>query len=948
MYQTRAINPVPPQNYPTLPRTYFVEYDESFLSELGNKPLSFSVNNGTDTAAPNLAKSFLGSIQHSGIGYKLRDTFDDLIKAVSLTIDDDDDLEKLTELGAVKNVWPVSIIERPKFFVNNDVVQPTVFFADELTGVAQVQQTLGFNGKGIKVGIIDSGIDYTHPAFGNCYKTPSCKIQFGFDFVGDNFNGSNTPISDDDPLDTCAGHGTHVAGILAADDKVKNFTGVAPGVTLGIYRVFGCTGSSANDLVIKAMERAYKDGMDIINLSLGGAAGWDQSPDAVVAQRLSQKNLTIVSAIGNDGDQGIFMASTPSVASSAISVASVDNAKVLGFFLNTSTVADRKIQYLTANATRYNITGIPQIVSISNNTNVIDDACTSIPENSLKGKIALVRRGSCSFTQKLLNSQGGGAIGVLFYDNVASVLFPLITNSPSIRIPSALISSSDGVFLFDQIRKNKMVSLKFSDKMEAFVNPSGGTISDFSSYGPSNELDLKPEIAAPGGTIFSTYPQKLGSYKTLSGSSMASPYMAGCVAILFQAKGRMSPVKARNLLMNTARPVELLPNEKNQTVHTSVTRQGAGLINLLNALTATTVITPGKLALNDSANFNDDTTLTIINTGKKTAKYSVSHVGAEAINGYGTDVFVPIQEPISQKSFAKVLFSESSFTLKNGESRKVKVKITPPSNLDDAKHFMYSGFILFTDNTNKKTFSVPYMGMKGSMKTLPIIDILSGTPFIQTPSQQLITSRSEKVTFTLVGEDSPLLVVRLAQGTRILTIDVTPANTKVQSNIGSPAIGSASKSITPPPKKTSSQADSIEKSRKHRNKRTLRFMRRDNPELAPTINMTSPVKEDPKPPEGIPLLVPDSLGTIQHEGVNLFLSRNNNSTTKLATPFLWNGKINKKDGQRNFDVPNGSYRLVVSALKPFGDQKKKIDWEIWVSPQIDIKRTKAADILAKL
>jgi minor extracellular serine protease Vpr len=177
------------------------------------------------------------------------------------------------------------------------------------------------------VGIIDTGIDYTHPAFGSCTKIGSegCTVQFGYDFVGDSYNGAGTPQPDDDPMDECVGHGTHVAGILAGKDV--NVVGVAPNVQLGIYRVFGCTGGTTPDLLIAAMKRAYADGMDIISMSLGGDAGFTDSPESMVVEELTKKGVIFSIAVGNSGKEGVWMAANPSVASSATAVTSFDSSQ---------------------------------------------------------------------------------------------------------------------------------------------------------------------------------------------------------------------------------------------------------------------------------------------------------------------------------------------------------------------------------------------------------------------------------------------------------------------------------------------------------------------------------------------------------------------------------------------------------------------------------------------
>lgn len=182
-------------------------------------------------------------------------------------------------------------------------------------------------GKGIRVGIIDTGVDYMHPALGGCFGE-NCRVAYGYDFVGDEYDGENDPQPDSDPRDTCNGHGTHVTGIIGAKDTEANFTGVAPEVTFGAYRIFGCSGSSSDDMIMKAMERAYLDGMDVINLSLGNV-GWPDSPVSILADQLALKGLIVSAAAGNEGEKGVFQVGAPSLGRHALSVASIDNTHVL-------------------------------------------------------------------------------------------------------------------------------------------------------------------------------------------------------------------------------------------------------------------------------------------------------------------------------------------------------------------------------------------------------------------------------------------------------------------------------------------------------------------------------------------------------------------------------------------------------------------------------------------
>lgn len=133
---------------------------------------------------------------------------------------------------------------------------------------ADVVQASGNKGKGIKVGIIDGGVDYTREPLGGCFGS-GCKIAGGYDFVGDNYDGNNDPEPDSDPYDDCYPHGTFISGIIGANENIYGVVGVAPEASLYVYRVFGCNGAASDDIVLAAMQKAYDEDMDVINLSLG-------------------------------------------------------------------------------------------------------------------------------------------------------------------------------------------------------------------------------------------------------------------------------------------------------------------------------------------------------------------------------------------------------------------------------------------------------------------------------------------------------------------------------------------------------------------------------------------------------------------------------------------------------------------------------------------------------
>jgi hypothetical protein len=154
---------------------------------------------------------------------------------------------------------------------------------------------------------------------------PGKKFASGWDFVGDAYTGSNTPVPGPDIMD-CEGHGTHVAGILGADPGPPyNISGVAYQSELAGYRVFGCNGSVADDVLIAAITRAYNEGSQIITMSIGGAAGWTSSPSAVVASRAAKAGRIVTIAAGNDGDAGMWYTSGPGSGKDVIAIGSVDN-----------------------------------------------------------------------------------------------------------------------------------------------------------------------------------------------------------------------------------------------------------------------------------------------------------------------------------------------------------------------------------------------------------------------------------------------------------------------------------------------------------------------------------------------------------------------------------------------------------------------------------------------
>lgn len=302
----------------------------------------------------------------------------------------------------MKNVYPINIYQFPAPGEDN---LPQLSTAVAMTG-ANIVQASGLTGEGIRVGVIDTGIDIDHPDMGGSgingtTPFPTAKIPFGHDFVGDAWQAGVglDPMPDSNPDDT-NGHGTHVAGIAGANGVIK---GVAPGVTLSAYRVFGTTGSTTADIMLAAMEMALADRMRVVNMSIGSAFQWPQYPTAVAADRFVESGVVVVCSIGNSGANGVYSASAPGVGANVIGVASFEN-----------TQNELRIFTVSPDATPigYNpATGAPLApllgampLARTGTPASTNDAGLPLPPGSLFGHAALIRRGPSSFYLKALNA----------------------------------------------------------------------------------------------------------------------------------------------------------------------------------------------------------------------------------------------------------------------------------------------------------------------------------------------------------------------------------------------------------------------------------------------------------------------------------------------------------------------------------------------------------------
>ncbi|KAK4638785.1 hypothetical protein QC761_704520 [Podospora bellae-mahoneyi] len=734
-----------------------------------------------------------------------------LFKGASIQFKDTKNAEemaaKVAKLPTIKRIFPVRRYPIPQHDVLSTGDDAAALVKRQLGGnvtnsfsphlMTQVNKfkEAGITGKGIKIAVIDTGIDYTHPALGGCFG-PGCLVSYGADLVGDAFNGANQPRPDNDPVDNCNGHGTHVAGIIAAQsNNPYGIVGAAEGVQLGAYRVFGCQGDVGNDLLIAAYNMAYEAGSDIITASIGGASGWSEDPWAAVVSRIVENGVPCVVSAGNDGAAGVFYASTAANGKQVTAIASVDNVITPALLANATYQIDSKSEFFGftgGDPQSWNSVSLP-LWTVNYNTTDEAHGCDPYPASTpnLSGYIVLIRRGSCTFVQKVENAVAKGARYVIFYNNVPGTL------SVTARVPGlsavATIPSGTGELWVKALESGKRVLVNMANPSTApkflanFDNPtSGGYLSSFTSWGPTFEVESKPQFSTPGGYILSTYPRLLGSYGVLSGTSMACPLAAAIYALVMNVRGTKDPKTIENLLSSTAKPNLFRRDGVSSPYLAPVPQQGAGLVQAWDAAKATTLLSTSGLSFNDTDHFNPVQTFTVSNTGSSSVTYSLSNVGAATAYTYSSPgALTPASLPSVELTgnFASLAFTPSTFTLGAGQRRIVTVKATAPTGLDVKRLPVYSGYIAI-NGSDSSALSLPYLGVAGSLHSVVVLN--SDNTLLARARDSTNSPVAANLTFTLPppGQsnitavrnraDMPKLVVTLAMGSAMIRVDVVP------------------------------------------------------------------------------------------------------------------------------------------------------------------------------
>ncbi len=550
--------------------------------------------------------------------------------------------------------------------------------------------TSGNAGDGVRIAVIDTGVDYLHANFGGpgtaaAYTAnnrtilepgtfPTAKVVGGMDFAGDAYTGANIPVPDPDPLD-CNGHGSHVAGTATGLGVNANGTtflgpydgsvpfgsfsigpGVAPRAQLYPLKVFGCSGSTG--LTTQAINWAVdpngdgdpSDHVDVINMSLGSNFGTSTDASAAASSNAVLAGVIVVTSAGNAGDTH-YIVGSPSTSARAISVANIVD---FGIQQATTTInapaaiagnkASLPAAFNPLISTPTNISGSVKLANDGStelfpgaapgSVGTTTDGCQTFAPGFFNGLIALVDRGGgCGFTFKVKNAQDAGATGVIVANNAGGTI-SMGGSDPTITILSLSITLADGNAIKGQLGTGVNATLSFTHL--------GDTVSGSTSRGVRrNDTGAKPDISAPGTSISSTGFSTGNLSSTISGTSMASPHVAGAMALLRQLHPTWTVEELKALVMNTANH-DLFTGINGTGSKFGVARIGAGRIDLEDASNDEVIAynddSSGGVSVSFGAPEVVDTaslirTVRVANKGSVDVSYDLSYVGLSDVPG---------------------------------------------------------------------------------------------------------------------------------------------------------------------------------------------------------------------------------------------------------------------------------------------------------------------------
>lgn len=681
-------------------------------------------------------------------------------------------LEEIRQLPGVAAAYAA-----PVFKVAPDM--PTT-----MTQLGGLENSSGYQGERMVIAIVDSGLEISHPLFTQAPTTPAlaekdietvlarknlkaeekksgitasqvyktAKVPFAFDYADNDLDVAPNGAGD---------HGTHVAGIAAANaGVVADVVGVAPQAQILAMKVFSSSGSNGATWadILAAADDAVALGADVINMSLGSTCGFS-TPEgekgvAEVLENIASSGVMLSISAGNEYSAALGTrigkghaltqnpdygtVASPSSYSQPLSIASVEKADSIDSCYLTvgerkvafnDTVEDKTVENVKDDSPSFRSLAGKELEYV-----VVPNAgeTTDYDGLNVKGKIALVSRGSVEYNTKKEAAKAAGAAGILVYNNEPGMLYMQMDNYD---LPSAFISQADGKYLVGLAEGQRKLTV--SATSGSVDNPTSGEMSDFSSWGVTPELTLKPDLTAPGGNIKSATVNN--GYTTKSGTSMSAPFVSGAMALVkqyveqkkFATTETEKAALVDNLLMSTADLVMA------GTAPYSPRKQGAGSVNIAAATSTKAYLTAAdggrpKVELGDDA----------AESGNYTINFQVHNLTDEkltyTVGGYvqtdGQEVTKQIgDEDVHQVTELpyrlKAAISAQTVTVPASET----VTVTVSVSLTDADRMYLSnnfkngtyieGFVTLTpESDTQPMLSIPYMGFYGDWTKAPIID----------------------------------------------------------------------------------------------------------------------------------------------------------------------------------------------------------------------------------
>ena len=688
---------------------------------------------------------------------------------------------KVKDIQKLRNIPGVKSVTLAKVYYANDSS------ADDMANVSTVWNNYKYKGEGTVVSIIDTGIDPNHKDLRlsddskakltkdkvNAFTKETGYGRYFTDKVpyGHNYSDNNDNITDDNPSEQ---HGMHVAGIVAANgtaaNSINSVVGVAPEAQLLAMKAFSNSDSSASTdstSIIGAIDDSAKLGADVLNMSLGSVSGQqnEDDPEVAAVERATKKGTAAVISAGNSGTsnsetEGVNKAyygnpdmetlGSPGTARSATTVASAENTKATTDGV-TITSADGKTTIVNPEATQLSegtdraFFNDKKFYVVKDKNGKLGTGAAKQYTSAVKGKIAIVKRGDLTFTDKQKYAQEAGAAGLIIVNNKPGDMTGM---SLTAGFPTAGLSASAGEELVKYVEAHPDEALKVSIVVQALNNSARQTdlMSDFTSYGPASNLAFKPDISAPGGHIWST--QNNNGYTNMSGTSMASPFIAGTQALVSQTMNdkngafyttyqKMSPEERtafiKTLEMNTA---SIQPDISHDNVIVSPRRQGAGFINAQATIQAlaknpSTVVSsdgyPG-VELKSFKNRNLKFQVKFTNRTNKPLTYKLEN------NGKDSDVYTSATDGSAVLYDKKIdgasIKASGDVVVPANSTKELTLTLTLPANFNENQYV--EGFLTF-NGSDSSQLRLPYMGFFGDWASsdLPIFASLNDPDVFQ-------------------------------------------------------------------------------------------------------------------------------------------------------------------------------------------------------------------------